>query len=85
MSTLPMYYDERFKKDMMETDTVVGSSIRVTVDRDGLAAGLQLVSRAASSRGTVQVLGGAGSFSITSISVSIAVSAANGGRPVSSS
>ena len=55
-----MYYDERFKKDMMETDTVVGSSIRVTVDRDALAAGLQLVSRAASSRGTVQVLGGVG-------------------------
>ncbi len=45
---------------MMETDTVVGSSIRVTVDRDELAAGLQLVSRAASSRGTVQVLGGVG-------------------------
>ena len=55
-----MYYDERFKKDMMETDTVVGSSIRVTVDRDELAAGLQLVSRATSSRGTVQVLGGVG-------------------------
>jgi len=45
---------------MMETDTVVGSSIRVTVDRDELAAGLQLVSRASSSRGTVQVLGGVG-------------------------
>jgi DNA polymerase-3 subunit beta len=45
---------------MMETDTVVGSSIRVTVDRDELAAGLQLVSRAASSRGTVQVLAGVG-------------------------
>jgi len=45
---------------MMETDTVVGSSIRVTVDRDELASGLQLVSRAASSRGTVQVLGGVG-------------------------
>ena len=45
---------------MMETDTVVGSSIRVTVDRDELAQGLQLVSRAASSRGTVQVLGGVG-------------------------
>jgi len=44
----------------METDTVVGSSIRVTVDRDELAAGLQLVSRASSSRGTVQVLGGVG-------------------------
>ena len=53
-------YDERFRKDMMETDTVVGSSIRVTVDRDELAAGLQLVSRAASSRGTVQVLAGVG-------------------------
>jgi len=45
---------------MMETDTVVGSSIRVTVDRDELASGLQLVSRAASARGTVQVLGGVG-------------------------
>jgi DNA polymerase-3 subunit beta len=55
-----MYYNERFKKDMIETDTVVGSNIRVTVDRDGLAAGLQLVSRAASARGTVQVLGGVG-------------------------
>ncbi len=44
----------------METDIVVGSSIRVTVDRDELAAGLALVSRAASSRGTVQVLGGVG-------------------------
>jgi len=57
-----MYYDERFRKDMMETDIVeVGSSsTRVTVDRDELAAGLQLVSRAASSRGTVQVLGGVG-------------------------
>jgi DNA polymerase-3 subunit beta len=45
---------------MMETDIVVGSNIRVTVDRDELAAGLQLVSRAASARGTVQVLGGVG-------------------------
>jgi DNA polymerase III subunit beta len=55
-----MYYDERFRKDMMDTDIVVGSDIKVTVDRDELAAGLQLVSRAASSRGTVQVLGGVG-------------------------
>jgi DNA polymerase-3 subunit beta len=55
-----MYYDERFRKDMMETDTVVGSSIQVTVDRDALASGLQLVSRAAAARGTVQVLGGVG-------------------------
>ena len=45
---------------MMETDIVVGSNIRVTVDRDELASGLQLVSRAASSRGTVQVLAGVG-------------------------
>jgi DNA polymerase-3 subunit beta len=45
---------------MIETDTVVGSNIRVTVDRDELVAGLQLVSRAASARGTVQVLGGVG-------------------------
>ncbi len=55
-----MYYDERFRKVMMDTDIVVGSDIKVTVDRDELAAGLQLVSRAASSRGTVQVLGGVG-------------------------
>ena len=55
-----MHYDERFRKDMMDTDIVVGSDIKVTVDRDELAAGLQLVSRAASSRGTVQVLGGVG-------------------------
>jgi DNA polymerase-3 subunit beta len=55
-----MYYNERFRKDMMETDIVVGSSIRVTVDRDAFAAGLALVSRAASSRSTVQVLGGVG-------------------------
>ena len=45
---------------MMETDIVVGSNIRVTVDRDELASGLQLVARAASSRGTVQVLAGVG-------------------------
>jgi DNA polymerase-3 subunit beta len=45
---------------MMETDTAVGSSMKATVDRDALAAGLQLVSRAAASRGTVQVLGGVG-------------------------
>jgi DNA polymerase-3 subunit beta len=45
---------------MMETDIVVGSEIKVTVERDALAAGLQLVSRATSSRGTVQVLGGVG-------------------------
>ena len=45
---------------MMETDTAVGSSMKATVDRDALAAGLQLVSRAAVSRGTVQVLGGVG-------------------------
>ena len=40
---------------MMETDTVVGSSIRVTVDRDELAAGLQLVSRAASARSIASI------------------------------
>lgn len=53
-----MDYDERFRKDMMETDTVIGSSVRVTVARDDLASRLALVSRATSSRGTVQVLGG---------------------------
>ncbi len=42
----------------METDMTVGSSLGLTVGRDELAAGLALVSRAASTRGTVQVLGG---------------------------
>ena len=45
---------------MMETDIVVGSNIRVTVDRDEHATGHQHVARAASSRGTVQVLAGVG-------------------------
>ena len=53
-----MDYDERFRKEMMETDTVIGSSVRVTVARDDLSSRLSLVSRATSSRGTVQVLGG---------------------------
>ena len=53
-----MDYDERFRKEMMETDTVIGSSVRVTVARDDLASRLALVTRATSSRGTVQVLGG---------------------------
>ena len=43
---------------MMETDIAVGSSIRAVVDRETLSSRLSLVSRAASARGAVQVLGG---------------------------
>ena len=53
-----MDYDERFKREMMETDIAVGSGINVVVERDVLASRLALVSRAASARGAVQVLGG---------------------------
>lgn len=53
-----MDYDERFKREMMETDIAVGSDIRVTVSRDELASRLALVSRGASTRGAVQVLAG---------------------------
>ena len=42
----------------METDTAVGAGVRVTVSRDDLSSRLALVSRATSTRGTVQVLGG---------------------------
>src|SRR5262245_64011641 len=53
-----MDYDERFREEMMETDIAVGSGIRVLVDRESFASRLAQVSRAASSRGAVQVLGG---------------------------
>jgi DNA polymerase III subunit beta len=53
-----MHYDERFKREMMETDIVVGSAIRAVVARDELASRLALVARASSTRGAVQVLGG---------------------------
>jgi DNA polymerase-3 subunit beta len=53
-----MYYNERFREEMMETDIAVGSEIRVAVDREALAGRLAQVLRAASSRGAVQVLGG---------------------------
>ena len=49
---------------MMETDSavedvpVVGGSLKITCDRDELVARLAIVSRAVSTRGTVQVLGG---------------------------
>ncbi len=43
---------------MMETDIAVGSGIKITCDRDDLAARLGTVSRVVSSRGTVQVLAG---------------------------
>ncbi len=42
----------------METDTAVGAGVRVTLSRDDLSSRLALVSRATSTRGTVQVLGG---------------------------
>ena len=48
----------KVRREMMETDTAVGSSVRVTVQRDDLSGRLALVSRATSSRGAVQVLGG---------------------------
>jgi DNA polymerase III subunit beta len=53
-----MDYYERFRREMMETDTAVGAGVRVTVSRDELSSRLALVSRATSTRGTVQVLGG---------------------------
>ena len=53
-----MDYDERFRKEMMETDIAVGSDIRVLADREAFSSRLAQVSRAASSRGAVQVLGG---------------------------
>jgi DNA polymerase-3 subunit beta len=53
-----MDYHERFKREMIETDIAVGSDIRVTVSRDERASRLALVSRAASTRGAVQVLAG---------------------------
>src|SRR5262245_40466728 len=43
---------------MMETDIAVGSGIRVAVQRDEFSSRLALVSRASSTRGAVQVLGG---------------------------
>jgi DNA polymerase III sliding clamp (beta) subunit (PCNA family) len=53
-----MDYDERFRREMMETDIAVGAGARVTVSRDDLSSRLALVSRATSTRGTVQVLAG---------------------------
>ena len=41
-----MDYDERFRREMMETDTAVGAGARVTVSRDDLSSRLALVSRA---------------------------------------
>lgn len=43
---------------MMETDIAVGAGLKITCDRDELAARLGAVSRVVSSRGTVQVLAG---------------------------
>jgi DNA polymerase III subunit beta len=53
-----MDYDERFREEMIETDTVVGSDIRVVVEREAFASRLAQIARASSSRGAVQVLGG---------------------------
>jgi DNA polymerase-3 subunit beta len=43
---------------MMETDTVVGSGLKITCNRDELVSRLSSVSRVVSTRGTVQVLAG---------------------------
>ncbi len=43
---------------MMETDLTVGTAVRLTCSRDDLVARLGVVSRAVSTRGAVQVLGG---------------------------
>ena len=43
---------------MMEADIAVGSGLKISCDRDELAARLAAVSRVVSSRGTVQVLAG---------------------------
>ena len=60
----PYDYDERFREEMMETETDIAAGsgilpgIRVVVEREALASRLSLVSRASSARGAVQVLGG---------------------------
>jgi DNA polymerase-3 subunit beta len=43
---------------MTETETAVGTTMRITCSRDELARALSLVGRAVSTRATVQVLGG---------------------------
>src|SRR5215216_3177281 len=43
---------------MIETEAIVGSSMRITCSRDELAQKLGVVSRAVSTRATVLVLGG---------------------------
>ena len=43
---------------MIETDIVVGSGLRITVAKDELAQALGVVSRALSSRTSVQILSG---------------------------
>lgn len=43
---------------MIETDTAVGSGLKITCDRDALVARLASVSRVVSTRGSVQVLAG---------------------------
>ena len=43
---------------MIDSETVVGTGLRITVPRDELAAKLGVVARGVSSRATVLVLGG---------------------------
>ena len=43
---------------MIDSETVVGTGLQITVSRDELAAKLAIVSRAVSTRTTVLVLGG---------------------------
>src|ERR671935_476562 len=43
---------------MIETDVMVGSSMKITCSRDELGAGLAVVARAVSTRASVQILSG---------------------------
>jgi DNA polymerase III subunit beta len=77
-----MYFYERFSREMMETDISVGGDVKLTCTRDALVGALATVSRAVSSRGSVQVLAGvllqaeAGtlSFSATDMELSLRTS-----------
>jgi DNA polymerase III subunit beta len=53
-----MYFYERFFREMTETDISVGGDVKLTCTRDALVAALGTVTRATSSRGSVQVLAG---------------------------
>src|SRR5918994_6475364 len=52
----PYHYDEEISRRMIDTEIVVGSGMKLTVSRDELAQKLGIVSRAVSTRSSVQVL-----------------------------